>query len=225
MFSKFSLEPLADPTRLRIVRHLSEHGSASLHELADAAGVHVNTARPNVAELERAGVVERHSGAPAGPGRPAVQYRLVEGWTPPGADFRGLAEVLGAALVRAGQNPADMRRLGLEWGRYLLGRPGEHEVERELARALEQLGYQVRLSESTLHLSACPCSLVVPDRPELICELAVAVADGVLAGAGSELRVGRREHDPARRVCAAHLEASGSASRRARGGLRARRSG
>ncbi len=206
----FSLDPLADPTRLRIVRHLSEQGSASLRELAAAADVHVNTARPNVVELERAGVLERESATPSGPGRPAVRYRLVEGWSPPSADFRGLAEVLGAALLRGGFGPDEIRAVGHEWGRYLLGRPGAHDVEREVPLALERLGFQVTLSGSTLRLSACPCPLVLPQRPQLLCELAVAVADGVLAGAGSELRVGGRDHNPAARSCAARLERTGA---------------
>jgi hypothetical protein len=46
---------------------------------------------------------------------------------------------------------------------------------------------------------------MLPDRPELICDLVVAVADGVLTGAGSGLRVGRRSHDPERRSCSARL--------------------
>lgn len=204
----FSLEPLADPTRLRIVRYLSEHGTASLRELAAGAKVHPNTARPNVVELERARVLERESAAPSGPGRPEVRYRLVKGWVLPSVDFRGLAEVLGAALLRAGQGAAEIRAVGLEWGRYLLGRPGAHDLDRELPRALERLGFQVSLHGSAFRLSACPCPMVLPQRPQLLCELAVAIADGVLAGAGSGLRVGGRNHDPAARSCAARLERS-----------------
>ena len=201
------LEALAHPTRLSIVRHLSERDSASLAELAAAAAVHINTARPNVVELERAGVLEREHTPPSGRGRPTVRYRLVEDYRPPTADYRGLAEALAAALLRAGQGPAQMRAVGLEWGRYLLGRPGAHDLERELPRALEQLGYQARLTDSTLHLSACPCALVLPDRPQLICELAMAVANGVLAGAHSQLCIGDRQHDAERRTCLARLEA------------------
>src|SRR4051794_16784334 len=175
------LEPLADPVRLRAVRHLEDAGEASLQDLADAAGVHLNTVRPHVTELERAGVLERASVPAAGRGRPAVRYRLASGWTLPTSDFRGLAELLAVVLVRQGADRQDMRAVGLEWGRYLLGRPGDHELERELPLALESLGFSVRLDDSTLALSSCPCSLVLPDRPELVCELAVAVVDGVLA--------------------------------------------
>jgi DNA-binding transcriptional ArsR family regulator len=52
------LEAVADPVRLTIVRHLARHDSATLSELADAAGVHLNTVRAHVAALERAGVLE-----------------------------------------------------------------------------------------------------------------------------------------------------------------------
>jgi hypothetical protein len=47
---------------------------------------------------------------------------------------------------------------------------------------------------------------VLPDRPELLCELAVAVADGILVGSGSGLRVGRRMHHPDERRCAVSLD-------------------
>lgn len=203
------LDAIADPVRLRLVRHLSERPGASLPELAEAAGVHLNTARTHASALEDAGVIAREPAAPAGRGRPRVGYRLAAGWSPPTTDFRGLAELLGAVLARAGQDASDLRAVGLEWGRYLHGRPGGRDgVERALPSALERLGFDARVEGSTLELSACPCSLVLPDRPELVCELAAAVADGVLAGSGSTLRVGRRDHDPAARRCSMALEAA-----------------
>jgi predicted ArsR family transcriptional regulator len=200
------LDALADPVRLRVVRHLAETPSASLQELAGAAGVHLNTARPHVNALEAAGAVLRETAQPAGRGRPRVAYRLAPGWTPPTTDFRGLAELLAAALLRLGREAGELRKVGLAWGRYLHGRPGADHVERDLPLALERLGFQARVDDGKLRLAACPCSLVLPDRPELVCELAVAVADGVLAGSGSDLRVGRREHAPARRACSLQLE-------------------
>jgi predicted ArsR family transcriptional regulator len=202
------LEALSDPTRLRIVQHLERHDDAAPAELADAAGVHLNTVRPHVAELEAAGALLRVTAPPLGRGRPALRYRLAPGWTLPSSDFRGLAEVLAAALGRSGASADAMRAVGVEWGRYLLGRPGDHKVERELPLALERLGFDARVQGSTLELSGCPCPLVKPDGPEMICDLALAVAEGVLAGSGSRLRIGRRHHDPARRACSARLVAA-----------------
>jgi hypothetical protein len=138
-----------------------------------------------------------------------VAYRLVPGWTPPTTDFLGLAELLAATLLRTSPTAADLRAVGLEWGRWLLGRPGAHDVAEELPLALERLGFHGRVSGDVLELTACPCSLVLPGRPELMCELVVAVVEGVLEGSGSRLKVGRRVHRPDVRRCSIGLEAVG----------------
>jgi predicted ArsR family transcriptional regulator len=200
------LEAVADPIRLRVVRHLADSPGATLPELAGAASVHLNTVRPHVQALEEAGVLTRAAPAPQGRGRPAVHYRLAEGWTPPTTDFLGLAELLGAALLRTTPSAADLRAVGEEWGRWLLGRPGAHDPAEELPLALERLGFNARVSGDVLELTSCPCTLVAPGQPELVCELAVAVAEGVLAGSGSDLRVGRRMHHPDERRCSIGLE-------------------
>jgi predicted ArsR family transcriptional regulator len=199
------LEALSDPVRLRVVRHLSSQARASLQELADAAGVHLNTVRPHVGALEEAGAIRRETDEPSGRGRPRVSYRLAADWSPPTVDFRGLAELLAVAVLRADPSPEALRALGLEWGRYLQGRPGAHDVAADLPRALEQLGFEASVGDSRLELTACPCSLVLPDRPELVCELATAVAEGVLTGSGSGVAIGERHHDPARRACSLEL--------------------
>lgn len=208
------LEALADPVRLSVVRHLEGHPGASLPELARAAAVHLNTVRPNVAALEEAGVVEREREEPSGRGRPRTGYRLAEDWSPPTSDYRGLAELLAASLLRAGQDREELREVGLEWGRWLQGRPGGHDVAADLPFALEQLGFEARVDGSTLELAACPCELVSPDHPGLVCDLAADVADGVLAGSGSELRVAERRHDPEARRCALELVPGASAGTR-----------
>jgi predicted ArsR family transcriptional regulator len=200
------LDAVADPLRLRIVRRLADAPGATLPELAAASGVHLNTVRPHVVALEEAGVVTREPEAPGGRGRPRLTYRLAGDWTPPTTDFLGLAELLAATLVRSEPSTDDLRAVGLEWGRWLLGRPGRHDLAVDLPLALERLGFHAQVRGSTLELSACPCSLVLPDRPELLCELAAAVVDGLLAGSGSGLSVGRRAHHPDVRRCALTLE-------------------
>ena len=195
------LEAVADPVRLRIIRRLSDGRTASLADLADAAGVHVNTVRPRVAELEDAAVIERVTGAPSGRGRPSIGYRLAAGWSVPTSDFRGLAQLLAALALRAQARGRDLRAVGAEWGRSLQGRPGGHDIQADLPQALERLGFDARVEGSTLRLESCPCRLVLPDHPELVCELAAAVTQGALDGGGSGLTVAEREHDVERRSC------------------------
>src|SRR5689334_4831777 len=125
------LDAIADPIRLRVVRHLSEAPAATLPELAAVAGVHLNTVRPHVLELEHAGVLTRERQAPDGRGRPPVQYRLAGDWRPPTSDYLGLAELLAATLLRSEPSALDLRAVGVEWGRWLLGRPGSHDLSDE----------------------------------------------------------------------------------------------
>jgi len=192
------IDALGNSTKLRLVRHLDSDGEASLQQLAQAAGVHLNTVRQHVAELESDGIVERVAGTPEGRGRPALRYRLVPGWTVPTSDFRGLAQVLATALTHHDPTKDELREVGVEWGR---------QCGCDVPLALEQLGFNARIHGDTLELTDCPCPCMLSDRPELICDLAVAVTDGVLAGAGSPLHVVKREHDPQRRSCRAELSA------------------
>jgi hypothetical protein len=74
-----------------------------------------------------------------------------------------------------------------------------------LPAALERLGFDSRLEGDQLVLSACPCALVSPGEPQIICNMAMAVAEGVLAGSGSKLRLTARDHHPEMRRCTAVL--------------------
>jgi predicted ArsR family transcriptional regulator len=214
IFSQLAL--VADPVRLQILRRLSEGGPASVTELAAAADVHVNTARPHVAALEEARVLVRTAGEPAGRGRPADRYALAEDWRLPGDDLHGLAELLAGLLVRVAPGREEIESFGRDWGRFLLGRPGGHDLHRDLPPALERLGFQARMDGDEVQLSSCPCPLVSPQRPDLLCSLAVAVIDGLADAAGSPLRVGAAAHDSRRRRCSAGLQAA-TVGQRARG--------
>jgi predicted ArsR family transcriptional regulator len=200
-----TIDAIAEPVRLALVRHLERHRSATLLELAGAADVHPNTVRAHVAALERAGVVERDDvRAAAGLGRPPVRYRLRAGWTAAGSGFRGLAELLAAAVGEAGVEPPVLRRLGRDWGRYLAGRP-RGAPGPALHRVLGELGFDAVLEGERVHLRSCPCALVAPERPQVVCELAVGAAEGVLSGCGGDVRAQARRHDPHCRICEVDL--------------------
>src|SRR4051794_37667071 len=100
--SRGALEAIGHPVRLRVLEHLRDSETASVSELADAAGVHENTVRAHVAVLEDAGLIAGEPRPMAGPGRPGMQYRLTAQGHRIDNDFLGLAELLAAAVVRAG---------------------------------------------------------------------------------------------------------------------------
>src|SRR5215218_5680272 len=124
MESNPPLELIADRIRLRLLRALAEHGEAALPDLAADAGVHPNTARPHLRDLERAAVVERIAVPSPRRGRPRVRYRIAAGWRLPTTDFLGLAELLAAIVLRTEIGDEQLEAVGRDWGRYLVGRPG-----------------------------------------------------------------------------------------------------
>jgi len=202
------LEAIADPIRLSIVRTLSEHGPATLLELAESAKAHVNTIRQHVKSLEAAGFLHRTERPPSGPGRPQRSYRLREGWVLPTGDFRQLAEILAGFLLETKADPALLQQFGSNWGRYLAGRPGPRNVSQDLLRLLEQMGCSARLSGTQVVLSSCPCPLLSPENPPLICHLITAVAKGFLQASGSGVSLKEAAHDPIRRLCSLTLKRS-----------------
>ena len=194
------LESIADPIRLRVVRHLDESGAASLSEIADAVGVHVNTARPHVQALETDGVLQSRQRRAQGRGRRVIEYFLADPLSGSEADVMAMAELLAAALARAQVDEAQLRRIGADWGRYLAGRPGQDPTAR-LPEVLARFGYRVQADSRSVALEHCLCPLVSPDAPLNICVLIEGVVEGTLAAAGSDLVVAGREHDPAARSC------------------------
>jgi predicted ArsR family transcriptional regulator len=190
------------------VRCLEERSRASLTELAEAAEVHPNTLRPHVLELEAAGLlVSERRAMSSNRGRPGVDYRLAAVWDRTTADFLGVAELLAAALMRAGLNSDQLRAVGNEWGRYLLGRPGSYDIHSALPRVLGDLGYEASIEKNRLQLARCPCPTVAPNKPELMCLLAEGVVEGALAAAGADRIATAFQHDPERRCCGAKLAA------------------
>jgi DNA-binding transcriptional ArsR family regulator len=134
------IDALAHPVRLRIVRHLSDHERASLGELARAADVHENTARTHLTALQDAGLITAERRPLDRPGRPGVNYRLVNAHLVAPTQ---LAQLLGVALDRAGPSDDELRATGRDWGRYLAGRPGPHEIKTKIPEVLEQIGLPV----------------------------------------------------------------------------------
>jgi predicted ArsR family transcriptional regulator len=193
-------ELIADPVRLAIVRQLSGSRSVPLAEIAEQAGVHANTVRTHMGELETAGAVEREHAASEGPGRPQIRYRLRPGWRLPSTDMRGMSELLAALAIRLDPSVETIQELGRHWGRYLSGRPVGDPIH-ALPRLLERLGFDAVVDGLEIRLRSCPCPDLSPKHPELICRLAGAAIDGIAENGPRRLRVSASTHDPKRRTC------------------------
>lgn len=207
-----TLDSISHPIRVAILRFFGGCETASLPEIADAVGVHRNTVRPHVAALEDAGALAATRDEPRGRGRPALRYRLRPEWVLPTVSYRGLAELLAAALDLSQIEPQRLDGLGREWGRYLLGRPGGGQADAQIPRVLERLAFNAEVKDDVVRLGACPCPLVSPGRPDLVCRLAAAAIDGLLAGASDGRRVATRTNDHAQRRCTVALQAAPDSS-------------
>jgi predicted ArsR family transcriptional regulator len=200
------VDAVADPVRARLVRRLASSGAASLEDLAKAAGVHPNTARAHVSALEADGFIERQTRPTDRPGRPRTVFSLREAWTVPDEGFLAMAELLGATLGATKTDPRALRRLGVRWGRKAVAAAGPGDAHDELVHVLARLGFDARIDGKRLILTGCPCPLISPERPALVCKLVDAVVDGILDGSGSGLHAVRHQHDPVGRSCSAVLQ-------------------
>ena len=64
---------------------------------------------------------------------------------------------------------------------------------------------QVAVSGDVVEISGCPCAVVSPDHPEVICALATGLVEGILAASGSDRRVTEHDKHPERRRCTLRL--------------------
>lgn len=198
------IDVLADGSRLALARRLREAPDSSAPQLADATGLHLNTVRAHLDALEEAGAVERVAESRGRRGRPVVRYRLRRDLEPPDDSLLPLTILVAAALAESKPRATRLRAAGAEWGRrWAGGRPGETPDER-LCHGVEELGFNASVRGRRLRLSGCPCSLVAPGRPEVICGLAEGAIEGLLDG--STTAVAGHEHHPAARRCSTLLE-------------------
>jgi predicted ArsR family transcriptional regulator len=199
------LDVIAHPTRLGIIRHLADRGPVDGADLAEAVGVHRNTLRRHLAELEEAGVVVAVPQPGEGRGRPRVEYQLSDDTPAAGEDFRQLAALVTTALARTRPHAGVLRETGEDWGRYLVGRPGVHDPRERLTAVLEELGFTANVDDGGVEMTACPCPMLSPEHPEIVCCLVSGAIAGALAASGSPLRPGEERHDPATRHCTVRL--------------------
>jgi predicted ArsR family transcriptional regulator len=203
------LDAIADPLRLQIVRRLAGSEPQTLSELAEALDVHFNTVRTHVADLEEVGVLVGRERPGEGRGRRPTEYSLADDQVLASSDLSGLSELLAAAVARSGLDEKELVALGAEWGRFLAGRPGMRDPLEAVPEALERLGFDARATESAIEVHGCPCSVLSPDRPEVICHLTHGVIEGALAASGSPRRVARYINEPRQRTCRAVFRKDG----------------
>lgn len=219
------LAALADPLRRRLYRYVARSPLAvGREEAAEAVRVPVHTAKFHLDRLVQDELLEvefkRLSGRSGpGAGRPAKLYRRSArefAVSVPERSYdllsRILAESAAASVDR--RVPVDAvagevaRRHGVEFGTRRVGQGTGDALER-LAGALEDGGYEPRITEERMVLENCPFDRAAREHTALVCGLNLDFVGGVAEGLGCAGLTATLEPAPGR-CCVSARPASGS---------------
>jgi predicted ArsR family transcriptional regulator len=192
---------LTEPARGRLYAYVRDrHEPVGREEAARAVGISVKLAAFHLDRMVRAGMLDvehRRLSGRAGPGagRPAKLYRISKrrfAVTVPQTGYPLAASILAAALTEAeaGANPAvAVRRVAREVGERLgdeireAVRDGDARVV-AITRRLAELGFQPQwLDSGEMVLRNCIFAELAESHRDLICGMAGALVEGLLAGA------------------------------------------
>ena len=212
------LDAVADPVRLRIVRHLARprHGHARRARRGRGRAPRTRSA-PTSPRWRQADVLVSTQKPASGPGPPGVGV-------PPrrraGACRARTSSSSPACSPRRSCAPARTRsrceRPAPTGAATSSGRPGRRDSRPPSSRArLSALGSTPTVDGETVRISGCPCAVVSPDHPEIVCALATGLVEGVLAASGSDLRVGDHDKHPEAAALHAAPDDAGAERRRA----------
>ncbi len=175
------------PTRAEVFEHLQGLATAApLGEIAEAVGIHQNTARFHLDALTAAGLVERQTEHREVPGRPKMLFRAAR--ISSDASFESLAQVMVRHLA-AGVDDRSERAVeaGVAWGEQVRSElASAHPTREPLARLLDGmtwLGYEPQLVDDpdpVLNLRPCPYASIAHEDPDVVCKLHLGLMRGIL---------------------------------------------
>jgi predicted ArsR family transcriptional regulator len=190
---------LASGSRVDLLHLLQDGGEHTIGELAVATGLHENTTREHLQRLVSDGFAQRAPEHRTVRGRPRMVYRAVSAddlRTDPRARSRIEESIARVALTRVllegyGRDVPSPGSAARAAGRALAahedGAPaaGAEGADRQLDALeghLERLGFDPELDRSQLafHLYRCPFVDLARARPEVVCNVHLGLAQGVL---------------------------------------------
>lgn len=193
--------------------------SLSAAEVAEATGLHLNTARFHLDGLVEDGLAARESEPRDEPGRPRILYSA-QGPVPGPRSYALLAEMLTglvAALKDAGPAAVDA---GQAWGRHLIERtaPSERvdaaEAITRLNALLDAIGFEPEARKSKkgteIRLHHCPFREVAEKHTDVVCALHLGLMQGALGELNAPIDATSLEPFVSPQLCVARLQAKQS---------------
>ncbi len=175
------------PTRAQVLEHVRNLDVAvPLEEIAEAVGIHQNTARFHLEALAAAGLVVREPEHRLVPGRPRMLFRAALAIRD--TSYQTLAQVMVRHLAaRLPDGPERALEAGMDWGdgiraELVAGSPSQPPLDR-LVDGMASLGYEPELvgdDQPVLNLRPCPYGPLAIDDPEIVCQMHLGLMRGVL---------------------------------------------
>lgn len=212
---------LGDPTRHAVFRYVADAGRpVGVAELTEHFGFNHNAIRQHLAKLVAAGLVVEAKAAPAGRGRPRLEYTVDPAASGPwgaGGPYERLSRLL-VEIIRTGLTPEEVGRRAADG--FRVPTPSGDAVA-DIAAAMARQGFEPEVRagrrRGEVVLRACPFeSAALADR-ETICSLHLGIAEGLADGTTvvvDELVA----NDPRRADCRIRLRTADDATRDATGG-------
>jgi predicted ArsR family transcriptional regulator len=204
---------LASGSRIDLLHRLQQGGSFTTPELAVAVGLHENTVREHLQRLVDDGYVVREPERRTSRGRPRTIYRAASAGdvrSDPDAAERLEQSIAQVALTKVllegyGREVGSVAEAARSAGRALAVAPGplhcEHTTppvdddgQRQLDALeghLDRLGFDPQFEDDgrpRFHLWRCPFLELAMARPEVVCNVHLGLASGVLDATGGPVR-------------------------------------
>jgi predicted ArsR family transcriptional regulator len=180
---------LADPTRRALLDALRDApGPRGVRDLAGVVGLHRNSVREQLQQLERAGLVRVTRSEPSGRGRPCLRYALAP---EPEEPYRVLAGVLADQLAIL-PDPSDAwAAAGERWGRGAASAVVEQadlDPADALIGLLADAGFAPEPAapgDDEVNLRACPFLPIEHRHLPVVCGIHLGFIRGALRELGS----------------------------------------
>ena len=162
---------LASLSRINLLHELQQHGSKTITELANATGLHHNTAREHLHRLIDAGFVDSEPVPSVTKGRPKLRYRAARGSDNPAKRARQESAARRTELLRRMLPMADVTQVQTPKSRQL----------DSLDDHLDQCGFDGESHEDNTRVTMhdCPFSDLARNNPQ-VCQVHFALVQDAL---------------------------------------------
>lgn len=189
-----------------------------VQEVADATGLHANTARFHLDGLVSTGLAQRSLESRTTPGRRRVVYAAPAA-EPASRSYGLLAEMLSGLVVTMNGAGEPALEAGRAWGRHLVerGLPSQRlSADDSLARVgrlLDDVGFEPEVlpedDGATIALHHCPFREVAAQHEDVVCSIHLGLMQGALAELGAPWAATELRPFVSPGLCVAHLRARG----------------